>query len=103
MRPQPNGKSLTPVARRKSRPLNYLFKPAVFRQRGIFMRNDVKAKLIQVIEVEHIRGGSSESEPLRPVKTYWDLKGNLLAEYDPMFDMSAENYGKKPAAVESPL
>ena len=67
------------------------------------MRNDVKAKLIQVIEVEHIRGGSSESEPLRPVKTYWDLKGNLLAEYDPMLDVQAEKYGKQTAVVESPL
>lgn len=67
------------------------------------MRNDVKAKVIQVIEVEHIRGGSAESEPLRPVKTYWDLKGNLLAEYDPMLDMLTENFGKKTQAVESPL
>jgi hypothetical protein len=67
------------------------------------MRNDVKAKVIQVIEVEHIRGGNSDNEPLRPVKTYWDLKGNLLAEYDPMFDMLAENYGKKTQTLESPL
>jgi hypothetical protein len=67
------------------------------------MRNDVKAKVIQVIEVEHIRGGNADNEPLRPVKTYWDLKGNLLAEYDPMFDMLAENYGKKTQTLESPL
>ena len=67
------------------------------------MRNDVKAKVIQVIEVEHIRGGSSESEPLRPVKTYWDLKGNLLAEYDPMSEMFNETFGKKTQAVQSPL
>jgi hypothetical protein len=67
------------------------------------MRNDVKAKVIQVIEVEHIRGGSSESEPLRPVKTYWDLKGNLLAEYDPMSDMFNENFGKKTQAIQTPL
>ena len=36
------------------------------------MHNDVKAKLIQVIEVEHIRGGAADHEPQRPVKTYWD-------------------------------
>jgi len=67
------------------------------------MRNDVKAKLIQVIEVEHIRGGGNEHEPLRPVKTYWDLKGNLLAEQDPLTEMSVSVYGKKLESVEAPL
>jgi hypothetical protein len=66
------------------------------------MRNDVKAKMVQVIEVEHIRGGSAENEPMRPVKTYWDLKGTFLAEYDPLFDMLAENYGKKTEAYANP-
>lgn len=47
------------------------------------MPHDVKAKIVQVIEVEHIRGGA-DGEPLRPVKTYWDMKGNMLAEYDPL-------------------
>jgi hypothetical protein len=67
------------------------------------MRNDVKAKVVQVIEVEHIRGGNADNEPLRPVKTYWDLKGNFLAEYDPMLDMLTENYGKKTQSMETPL
>jgi hypothetical protein len=67
------------------------------------MRNDVKAKLIQVIEVEHIRGGGNEHEPLRPVKTYWDLKGNLLAEQDPLTEMSVSIFGKKRESVEAPL
>lgn len=67
------------------------------------MRNDVKAKLVQVIEVEHIRGGGADNEPLRPVKTYWDLKGNQLAEYDPLYDLNAETVGKKSAAIETPL
>jgi hypothetical protein len=67
------------------------------------MRNDVKAKVVQVIEVEHIRGGTAENEPLRPVKTYWDLKGNFLAEYDPMMDMLTETYGKKTQTLENPL
>jgi hypothetical protein len=67
------------------------------------MRNDVKAKVVQVIEVEHIRGGSADNEPLRPVKTYWDLKGNFLAEYDPMMDMLTENYGKKTQSLENPM
>jgi hypothetical protein len=47
------------------------------------MSHDVKARFVQVIEVEHIRGGA-DGEPLRPVKTYWDTKGNMLAEYDPL-------------------
>lgn len=67
------------------------------------MRNDVKAKLIQVIEVEHIRGGGIDHEPLRPVKTYWDMKGNLLAEHDPLMDMAASAFGKKLESVEAPL
>lgn len=65
------------------------------------MPNDIKAKLIQVIEVEHIRGGEASNEPLRPVKTYWDLKGGFLAEYDPMSDLIHEVHGKKMAASES--
>jgi hypothetical protein len=76
---------------------------AISRTKECKMRNDVKAKVIQVIEVEHIRGGTSESEPLRPVKTYWDLKGNLLAEYDPMSEMFNENFGKKTQAIQTPL
>ena len=67
------------------------------------MRNDIKAKLIQVIEVEHIRGGGAGNEPLRPVKTYWDLKGNLLGEQDPLLGMSAMAYGKQPIPAESAL
>jgi len=67
------------------------------------MRNDVKAKMIQVIEVEHIRGGGNENEPLRPVKTYWDLKGNLLAEQDPLTELAVPVYGKKLESVEAPL
>lgn len=49
------------------------------------MQNDIRAKLIQVIEVEHLRGGdeTSGSSPRR-VKTYWDLKGNFLSENDPL-------------------
>ena len=67
------------------------------------MRNDIRAKMIQVIEVEHVRGGNSENEPLRPVKTYWDLKGNLLAEHDPLLELASSAFGKKAEAVEAPL
>lgn len=67
------------------------------------MRSDVKARLVQVIEVEHIRGGGVEGEPLRPVRTYWDLKGNLLAEYDPLADAPVSGFEKHPESVEAPL
>lgn len=47
-------------------------------------KSDVRAKLIQVIEVEHFRKEDEASGlPARWVKTYWDLKGNLLSESDP--------------------
>lgn len=46
--------------------------------------NDVRAKLIQVIEVEHLRNEDEASGlPARWVKSYWDLKGNFLSESDP--------------------
>ena len=57
------------------------------------MHNDIRAKLIQVIEVEHLRHGEQASGlPDRWVKTYWDLKGNLLSESDPLLeDMSRKS------------
>jgi hypothetical protein len=51
------------------------------------MQNDIRAKLIQVIEVEHLRTGEETSGiPSRWVKTYWDLKGNFLSENDPLVE-----------------
>jgi hypothetical protein len=51
------------------------------------MQNDVRAKLIQVIEVEHMRSPDEASGlPARWVRTYWDLKGNLLSENDPLLE-----------------
>ena len=51
------------------------------------MQNDIRAKLIQVIEVEHVRGGEETSGiPSRWVKSYWDLKGNFLSESDPYIE-----------------
>lgn len=51
------------------------------------MQNDIRAKLIQVIEVEHLRGGEETSGiPSRWVRTYWDLKGNFLSENDPLIE-----------------
>lgn len=65
------------------------------------MRNDVKAKIVQVIEVEHVRGGA-DNEPLRAVRTYWDFKGNLLAEYDSLGDIMAAEYARKSDVYQAP-
>jgi hypothetical protein len=60
------------------------------------MQNDIRAKLIQVIEVEHLRGGDETGGiPARWVKTYWDLKGNFLSENDPL----VEELSRKGAAT----
>ena len=45
-------------------------------------RGTDKAKVIQVIETESIRGAGTEDDPVRIVKQYWDFDGNLLAEND---------------------
>ena len=51
------------------------------------MQNDIRAKIIQVIEVEHLRSGEEASGVPSPfVKTYWDLKGNFLSENDPLIE-----------------
>ena len=58
-------------------------------------QNDVRARLVQVIEVEHFRAEDEASGlPARWVKTYWDMKGNLLAENDPQLaDIHRKNSG----------
>ena len=42
------------------------------------------AKVIQVIEVEVMRGKGTEDSVLRGVMQYWSLDGELLAENDPL-------------------
>lgn len=47
-------------------------------------RGTDSARLITVIETVSLRGtGTDETDMCRPVRQYWDLKGNLLAENDP--------------------
>lgn len=45
-------------------------------------RGTDKARVIQVIETDSIRGRGTEDDPVRVVKQYWSLKGELLAEHD---------------------
>lgn len=46
-------------------------------------RGTDKAKVIQVIVTESLRGNGTEADMCRCIKQYWDFKGNLLAENDP--------------------
>ncbi len=50
--------------------------------------------VMQVIEAEVIRGkGIDESDPLRRVRQYFTLTGELLAEYDPCLEALGVNAG----------
>lgn len=48
----------------------------------IIPRGTDKAKVMQVIETQSIKGAGTEENPARTVIQYWDFDGNLLAEND---------------------
>lgn len=48
----------------------------------VIPRGTDKAKVIQVIETQAIKGSGTKENPVRTVIQYWDFKGNLLAECD---------------------
>jgi hypothetical protein len=56
--------------------------PPIVKELG---RNHDYARVIQVIEttLERRGSGKDESDPLRIVRQYWSLEGELLAEDDP--------------------
>lgn len=43
---------------------------------------DVKAKIVEVIEVSDTWGAGTESDPTRTVTCYFDKHGNILAVHD---------------------
>ena len=45
-------------------------------------RGTDNAKVIAVIVTESLRGEGSETDPVRVVKQYWSMTGELLAEND---------------------
>lgn len=48
------------------------------------MRNEWSARVIQVIETHlTVRGSGTKADPMRTVRQYWALDGELLAEVDP--------------------
>ena len=48
------------------------------------------AKIVRVIETKSARGSCTREDPMRIVTQYWDFKGNLLAENDPLSDYVPE-------------
>ena len=42
-----------------------------------------KVRVISVVETESLRGNGEYMNPIRTVRSYWTLEGDLLAEYDP--------------------
>ncbi|KKL57922.1 hypothetical protein LCGC14_2230580 [marine sediment metagenome] len=48
------------------------------------------AKLVQVIQVETLRGAGTEDDVARLVTQYWSKDGVLLAENDPNYPMVTE-------------
>lgn len=46
-------------------------------------RGTDSARVIMVIETEAIAGRGTEEDPVRSVKQYWGMSGDLLAVNDP--------------------
>ena len=53
-----------------------------------------KAKVIQVIRVEAIRGEGTDDDPVRRVYQYWSFQGALLAENDTLYDILEARFGR---------
>ena len=49
-------------------------------------RGTDSAKVIQVIMTETVRGLGTEDDPVRPIRQYWSLEGEMLAFNDPAFE-----------------
>ena len=49
---------------------------------SVIPRGTDSAKLILVIATESLRGQGTEEDPVRIVKQYWSLDGEMLAEAD---------------------
>ncbi len=50
----------------------------------IKQRGTDEAKIIKVIKTVSLRGDGTDKDPVRPITQYWDFKGKLLAENDPI-------------------
>lgn len=51
---------------------------------GLSYRTPRSARAVTVIETVAVRGAGYESDPVREVRQYWSMDGELLAENDPV-------------------
>jgi len=51
---------------------------------SVYPRGVDGAKVMQVIETVSCRGRGTEEQMSRPIRQYWSLDGELLAECDPV-------------------
>lgn len=46
--------------------------------------NGIRAEIVKIICVSVAKGDGTENNPVRTVKQYWTLEGDLIAENDPI-------------------
>ena len=56
-----------------------------------------KVEIVQMIKVTAARGTGIKEDPVRQIKQYWDLDGNLIAEKDNIRD---KNFATKSAICQ---
>lgn len=56
--------------------------PCATRERKISTSNLISAQVKEVIETVHKKGTGTENDPVRYVRSYWSLEGELLAVHD---------------------
>ena len=64
-------------------------------KKAVRPRGTDSARVIQVIETRSLKGGGTDSDPVRAIKQFWDLDGNLIAESDPFIDEEYERSERK--------
>jgi hypothetical protein len=50
-------------------------------------------RMIQVIATETAIGSGAPNDPIRPLRQYWTLKGEFLAEFDLAYDVDRQVVG----------
>ena len=64
-------------------------------KKAVRPRGTDSARVIQVIETRSLKGGGTDNDPVRAIKQFWDLDGNLIAESDPFIDEEYERSERK--------
>lgn len=55
---------------------------------------EARPRVIQVIEADERRGGGTSGDPIRLVRRYYTLDGQLLAENDPLDETASHGENK---------